>query len=164
MSRENPMWGAPRIHGELLKLGIDLGETSVSNGAALLMLSLARLHGVNPGFQSANLLTMHISLPRARYDGPKQRAFWEELVRRVEALPGVRGAVVAQTLPMTIRYATPISIAELPPVKIGERPLGQFVSVTHGYFRTLGIQLRRGREFSDKDAPGSVTPTAPALG
>jgi putative ABC transport system permease protein len=124
-------------------------------GAALLLLSLARLHGVNPGFQSTNLLTMHISLPRARYDGPKQRAFWEELVRRVEALPGVRGAVVAQTLPMTVRYATPLSIAELPPVNIGERPLGQFVSITRGYFRTLGIQLRRGREFSDKDAPGS---------
>ena len=30
MSRENPLWGAPRIHGELLKLGIDIGETSVS--------------------------------------------------------------------------------------------------------------------------------------
>jgi hypothetical protein len=30
MSRENPLWGAPRIHGELLKLGIDIGETSVA--------------------------------------------------------------------------------------------------------------------------------------
>ena len=34
MSRENPLWGAPRIHGELLKLGIDVGETSVSKCAS----------------------------------------------------------------------------------------------------------------------------------
>jgi putative ABC transport system permease protein len=124
-------------------------------GAALLIESLARLYSVNPGFRSANLLTMHLSLPRARYDGPKQRAFWEELVRRVEGLPGVRGATVAQTLPMTVRYATPVSVAELPPVKIGERPLGQFVSIMPGYLRMLGIPLRRGREFTDEDAPGS---------
>jgi putative ABC transport system permease protein len=123
-------------------------------GASLLMETLVRLHRVDPGFQSANLLTMRVSLPRTRYDGRKQRAFWEELVRRVDALPGVRGATVAQTLPMTIHYATYLAIAELPPVKVGERPLGQYVSIMPGYFRTIGIPLRRGREFSDKDSPG----------
>src|SRR5216683_4844872 len=113
-------------------------------GAALLMESVARLHSVNPGFQPSNLLTMHVSLPPARYDGPKQRAFWGELVRRVEGLPGIRGAAVAQTLPMTVRYATPLSIAELPPLKIGERPLGQYVSIMPGYFQTLGTAVLRG--------------------
>ena len=125
-------------------------------GASLLIESLVRLHSVDPGFQPAGLLTMHISLPRARYDPAKQRAFWQELLRRVTALPGVRGAAAAQTLPMTTVYATPFAIAERPPVKIGERPLSQFVSVTPGYFRTLGIPLRRGREFNDQDSPGGL--------
>ncbi len=124
-------------------------------GASLLIKSLARLHTVDPGFQSENLLTMHVSLPRTRYDGGKRRAFWEELERRVEALPGVRSATVAQTLPMTIRNATQVAIAELPPVKVAERPLGNYLSVLPGYFRTLGIPLRRGREFGNHDAPGS---------
>jgi hypothetical protein len=124
-------------------------------GAALLLQSVASLHNVNPGFQPSNLLTMHVSLPTSRYDGAKQRAFWAELVRRVEALPGIRGATVAQTLPMTVRYATPLSIAELPPLKVGEKPLAQSVSIMPGYFQTLGIPLRRGRELTDKDAPGS---------
>src|SRR6266699_3461136 len=39
-------------------------------------------------------------------------------------------------------------------LRIGDRPLSRYVSVMPGYFRTLGIPLRRGREFSDKDAPG----------
>jgi len=55
---------------------------------------------------------------------------------------------------MTNPYAAPVAIAELPPVRIGDRPLSRYVSVMPGYFRTLGIPLRRGREFSDKDAPG----------
>jgi putative ABC transport system permease protein len=125
-------------------------------GASLLIESLVRLHNVDPGFQPAGLLRMHISLPRARYDAGKQRAFWEELVRRVAALPGVRSATATQTLPMTIHYETPFAIAERPPVKIGDRPLSQFVSVTPGYFRTLGISLRRGREFNPQDAPGGL--------
>lgn len=124
-------------------------------GASLLIKSLARLHSVDPGFQSENLLTMHLSLPSSRYEGGKRRAFWEELERGVEALPGVRSATVAQTLPMTIRNATQMAIAELPPVKVAERPLGNYVSVLPGYFRTLGIPLRRGREFGHRETPES---------
>src|SRR5262249_34902737 len=94
-------------------------------GAALLVETLTRVRSVDPGFQRANLLTMHISLPRSRYDPGKWRPFWEELVRRTETLPGVRGATVAQTLPLTARYAIQMAIAELPPVRVGERPLAQ---------------------------------------
>ena len=123
-------------------------------GAALLLETVARLRRVDPGFQPANLLTMHISLPRSRYDPAKWRPFWEELVKRTEALPGVRRATVAQTLPLTVRYAVAITIAELPPVKVGERPLAQYVSIMPAYFRTLGIPLRRGREFNSGDTRG----------
>jgi predicted permease len=126
--------------------------------AALLLETVARLRRVDPGFQPANLLTMHISLPRSRYDPSKWRPFWEELVRRTGALPGVRRATVAQTLPLTVRYAIPMALAELPPVKIGERPLAQYVSIMPAYFRTLGIPLRRGREFNDGDTRGNRRP------
>ena len=129
-------------------------------GAALLIESLARVRNVNPGFEPANLLTMHIALPLGRFSPPKQRAFWEELVQSLLPLPEVRGATVTQMLPMTIHNASPIAIAEFAPVRVGERPLAFYSSVLPGYFHTLGIPLVRGRAFDDSDAPGRLRPVA----
>jgi predicted permease len=112
-------------------------------GAALLMESLARLRQVDPGFRAENLLTMQIALPPARH---------EELVRRVESVPGVRSAAVTLTLPMTGFAGTPVQVAGKPLLKLNERPIAILQSVTPGYFRTLGIPFRRGRDFAAQDA------------
>jgi putative ABC transport system permease protein len=129
-------------------------------GAALLLESLIRLQSVDPGLQPAHRLTMQIALPRVRYDtGLKRMAFYQELVRRVEALPGVHGAAVALTLPMGPKWAVPFQVMDQPAVNVNERPQAQMQSVTAGYFRTLGIPLRRGREYVVRDD----TPTAPPL-
>lgn len=116
-------------------------------GAALLIESLARLRRVDPGFQAANLLTMQIGLPQDRH---------EELVRRVEALPGVRAAAVTLTLPMTGYAGTPVHAARQPPSRLNERPIAVLQAVTPGYFRTLGVAVRRGRDFGPRD--GSTAP------
>jgi predicted permease len=134
------------------------GEVSLSIllliGAALLMQSFARLHSVNPGFRSEGLLTMHISLPSG-YNAPRQRAFFEQLVERVEALPGVHGAAMVQSLPTTVMFAMPVSIVEQPPLPIGQAPLAQRQGASLDFFRTMGIPLRRGRTFTAQDAPGA---------
>jgi putative ABC transport system permease protein len=124
-------------------------------GASLLLESFAHLTGVDPGFRPANLLTMQIALPLSRYDGRKQRAFFEELIERVQAVPGVGGVTVTRTLPMTARIATAIAIVELPAVELKDRPQAQMQTITPGYFQTLGIALRRGRPFNDADRPES---------
>ncbi len=120
-------------------------------GATLLTKSLLKLHGVELGFQPAHLLTMQIALPRSRYDAVRQKAFFDQLLERVDALPGVRGVAAAQTVPMTARYATNVAIAEQAPVKMNERPTATLQTVTPGYFRTLGIARRRGRDFNQQD-------------
>ena len=121
-------------------------------GAALLLQSLIRLQSVDPGFQPAHVLTMQIALPRVRYDtGQKRTAFFQELVRRVETVPGVRGAAVALTLPMGPKWAVPVQVMEQPPIHVNDRPQVQMQSVTAGFFHTLGIPLRRGREYSAQD-------------
>jgi predicted permease len=129
-------------------------------GAALLMESLGRLHAVNPGFQPANLLTMQLALPPTRYDSLQKRAaFYQNLVQRVEAHPGVHSATIAMTLPMLPWPGSPVAVTEMPPVKFTERPIGKVQSVTPAYFRTLQIPLRKGREFTDQDnltTPGVV--------
>jgi putative ABC transport system permease protein len=127
-------------------------------GAALLMQSFARLHSVDPGFQPANLLTMKIALPIARYDTDQKRAaFFEELVRRVEVTPGVRAVTVALRLPTTTRIGTDIHIAGRPDQDAEPQIVPNLQSITPGYLRTLGIALRRGRAFTARDnTPGSL--------
>jgi putative ABC transport system permease protein len=120
-------------------------------GAVLLTESLAKLYSLALGFRADHLLTMQIALPRARYDPKRARAFFEQLVERIRALPAVRGAAVAQTIPMTARYATRVAVAEQPPVKLNERSDATLQVATPDYFATLGIARRRGRDFADRD-------------
>jgi putative ABC transport system permease protein len=127
-------------------------------GAALLIKSLARVYRVDPGFQTSHLLTMNIALPLARYDtDEKKAAFYQELVERTEALPGVRSAAVTLTLPMADTWmGAPLQLAGTAPAELNERPIGIIQDVTPDFFRTLGIAPKRGREFTAHDNKNSV--------
>jgi putative ABC transport system permease protein len=95
-----------------------------------------------------------MNLARGRYKIPRERAaFITDLVHRVETLPGVLEVTATQALPMTVHYGARMQIAEQPRVPVADRPLGFQQSVTPGYFATLGIPLRRGRDFTDRDGP-----------
>jgi len=127
-------------------------------GATLLIRSFARLHSVNTGFQSSNLLTMRVDLPTARYNtDPKRAAFFNDLVPRIESIPGVRGAAMAMSLPTTRWIRTNITSVQgraMPEIK--DQIFGVLQSVSPGYFQTLGIPLRRGRVFTERDnVPGA---------
>ena len=130
-------------------------------GAALLMKSFARLRAVDPGFEPGGLLTMKIALPPAQYDADRKRAaFYRELVRRVEAIPGVSNAAVAMTMPTTSGWLGTNVLVEGQPVVDGSlQPTARLQSITPGYFRTLHIPLRRGREFTEQDNLFSSAPT-----
>jgi len=125
-------------------------------GAALLIESLARLNRVEPGFDPSNLLTMKVSLPETRYGtAEKAGAFREELVERVEALPGVRSAASVFTAPMTGYAMQPLQPADEALLPLNKRPLGVVEFITTNYFSTMGIPLRAGREFTAHDRAGS---------
>jgi predicted permease len=79
----------------------------------------------------------------------------EELIRRVEAIPGVSAAAVTLTLPMTGAAATPVQRADQPPAKLNERPMAILQLVTPGYFLTLGVRLQAGRDFAPTDTATS---------
>jgi predicted permease len=131
-------------------------------GAALLMQSFARLHSVDPGFQTANLLTAKIALPPVRYDTDRKRdAFFRALLPRVNELPGVRAAAMVMTVPTTTWIGTNILGVEGKPPLDASQPssYAAWQSVTPDYFRTLAIPLKRGRVFTDRDN----TPGAPPV-
>jgi predicted permease len=125
--------------------------------AGLLLRSLWRLQAVEPGFRSEGVLTWTLSLPPSRYpDDARQAAFFQQLLERVEALPGVKSAGAVLDLPMggnDIWYA--LGVEGLAPPAPGERRTVGFQVVTPGYLRTLGIALRGGRDVTVADREGT---------
>jgi putative ABC transport system permease protein len=130
-------------------------------GAALMIRTFLALRNVQPGFQTASVLTMSTSLAGQKYEtaaGVERLA--TELTRRLESLPGVQAATYALALPLQIGPDLPFAIAGKPPTDGGSfngseyyRPVGQH------YFQTLGIPLRRGRLFDERDSstgPGTM--------
>jgi putative ABC transport system permease protein len=134
-----------------------VGEVALSItlliSTALLVKSLAFLYQVDPGFQPAQLLTMSLSLSPSHYETDETRArFYEDLIERVETIPGVRSAAITLTLPMADGWlGTTLFVAGRPPLPLNERPIGILQKITPGFFKTLQIPLRRGREFARTD-------------
>jgi predicted permease len=126
-------------------------------GAGLLIKSFVRLLDVQSGFNTANLLTAGVSLPGKKYDDNKKIArFYNELVQRLESLPGVEGVAVANDLPLqgddTTSYP---AIEDQQTGKADDRFLiGRHV-INTGYFKAMGIQLMSGREFTATDVDGA---------
>ena len=121
-------------------------------GASLLMRTLFHLYSVGPGFSPAHLLTMQLALPPVRYDRPQKLTdFYRDLVRRTQSIHGVERATVALTIPMSAKWAIAVQVVGQQAVPVNERMQVQLQSVTPGYFQTLRIPLRRGREFSALD-------------
>ncbi len=150
--------GAPRaIVGRLSVRGLLLvAQVALSIvlliGTALLIESVSRLRGVAVGFNPANVLTARISLPPSRYEtNVKKALFFEELVQRVGSSPGISSAAAAMFLPMMGYAGTPVQDAAKPLLKLNERPIVTISVITPGYFRTLDIPLRRGRDFTARD-------------
>ena len=125
--------------------------------ATLLIQSFRQLSRVDLGFDPAGLLSMQIVLPEAKYpDRPHQRVFFEQVLERVRALPGVRSAAVSDFLPVQGSAKAPFYVEGKPPASLRDRPLAWLMVVSPGYFRTLGTQLVKGHEFdpaASLDAP-----------
>ena len=122
------------------------------SGTALLIRSLVRLSHVDPGFDSSHLLTFRVSLSPAHYPKTEsQVAFYDEVLRRIDTVPGVKRSTISLTLPMMGFPMMPVQPADAPLRKLNERPLGMIQFIMPDYFRTLGIPLRSGREFNERD-------------
>jgi len=121
-------------------------------GAGLLLRNFVQLRHANPGFQADHLLTMKISLPPARYPkGPEMIAFYEELVRRVRSVPGVREAAVSSALPLNAVRFSPSLPEGQPAVPLGERPMFAIQTVSPEYVAAMRVPLLAGREFTAHD-------------
>jgi predicted permease len=124
-------------------------------GAGLLLASFRRVLEVDPGFVAERVLTASVSLPGSRYpDDDARRAFTDEALRRVRALPGVVSAGATDTIPFGGQHSDSVILAEGYAMKPGESLISpNAVDVTPGYFETMGVRLLRGRFFEASDGP-----------
>jgi putative ABC transport system permease protein len=123
-------------------------------GAGLMIQSFMRLRHVSAGFNEKDVLTFAVILPQAKYAEPQQRAeFFRQLLERVHALPGVEQAGATATLPLSgDNWGRSLTVEGYPVLSVGQAPMIQHTVVSPGYFRTLGIPILKGRDFTDRDA------------
>lgn len=121
-------------------------------GAGLMINSFMRLQQVDPGFDPDHLLTVQVPLPVQKYPKPEQAVnFHQELIRRMQTLPGVQSASLSTDLPLAGGHTNDFSLEmrPTPPGKSAE--VAEFLAVSPEYFRTLGITLVKGRYLSEQD-------------
>jgi putative ABC transport system permease protein len=122
-------------------------------GAGLMMKSLHLLLSVSPGFQPERLLTMEMDLRTAQYDkDPAIINFWQNVLDRIRALPGVQSAALGTNIPLTDSHGrSDITIEGMPVPKPGSYPHPDFHTISDGYVNAVGIPLLQGREFVETD-------------
>jgi predicted permease len=122
-------------------------------GAGLMIKSFLRLQQMNLGFNPNNTLTVDVSLPSSTYAEENQQvAFFQEALERFRSLPGVQAAGATTGLPLTVELkGSDFRIEGHPEPEAGKEMIINTRSVSPDYFRTLGIGLIKGRDFSDRD-------------
>jgi predicted permease len=121
-------------------------------GAGLLTRSLRNAGAINPGFDPTDVQVASFDVGIQGYSETRGRVFYDELLDRVRALPGVRAAALAEVVPLGLgNQATAVRVEGVTPPP-GERGFtADFNTVTPGYFGTLRIPITGGRDFLETD-------------
>ena len=158
------------LHGRRLRSVLMVSEVALAIvllvGAGLLIRSFVKLLDVDPGYRAENLLTARLQLPPRYSEQSRRVQFYEQTLRRLEALPGVDAVGATSHLPLTSYNLGGTVRVEGRVKPEGEQETSApIASVNPDYFRAMGIGLRAGRVFTDldgKDAP-SVAVLSEAL-
>jgi putative ABC transport system permease protein len=129
-------------------------------GAGLLLRSLGALRGMDAGFRTAGVLTMRVNASRASFPQPPQlRQFYDQLLERVRALPGVTSAAVATDLFLSNTPSSgTFTLEDRPPFPPSEQIEATIDRVSPSFFETMQVKLVRGRfpDTRDRDEAGGV--------
>jgi len=156
--KEDTARGSAGKRTHFTRAGLVIAETALALvllvGAGLLIKSFLRLQDVNPGFSSERVLTAQLALPATRYpDAAARRAFWDRLLERVRAVPGVSAAGLTSNVPFNGNVSSgSYSIVGYTPPQGEANPHGRQEVVGGDYFRAMNIPIVDGRAFTAADA------------
>ena len=130
-------------------------------GAGLMIKSMTRMLGVDPGLNPKNVLTMEMSVPQEEiYVGPPGLPrYCQDLEEHIGAVPGVVSVGAIAHLPFRGNAGRAFQIEGRPPAEPGHFPGANYSVACPNYFRTMGIPILKGREFTQQDAlraPGVI--------
>jgi putative ABC transport system permease protein len=158
--KERVQGAAEGLHRNRVRSLLVISEVAISLiiliGASLLVKSFWHLQEVDTGFDQANLLTLQVSLPAAKYSEPaKQRAVFQEIFQRLESLPGAQAVGISNDFPLVGNMQTSTPYIEGRVTIEGQESLSGVHAVSHNYFHAMGISLLKGRAFTANDAEGA---------
>jgi putative ABC transport system permease protein len=160
--KEGGRTGTDGRRGGRVRAALAVGELAIALvllvGAGLLIRSFIALNSEDPGFATRGVLALGLRLPPAAYgESARTIDFYEQLIERLEALPGVESAGAGSSLLLSrLPASASINIEGRPPLAANARNIPvPYDSVTPGYFSTLQIPLRRGRMFTRADGAQS---------
>jgi putative ABC transport system permease protein len=147
--------GSSGLRQKLLRNGLVVGELALSvillAGAGLTVRSFLALRAQNLGYNPQHVLSLQMAYPAARYpDGPKAHAMIQRLAEEISAAPGIASAAFSSGVPLHDGWSRTYTI-EGRPRDLKDMPFVNHVVVSPGYFRTLGIPLLEGRDFTETD-------------
>jgi len=139
-----------------LRSGLVVAQVAVSAlllvASGLLIRSSVRAHHLDPGFRTENVLMLSVDVGDQGYEPPRGREFFRALAERLWGLPGVRSVALARFVPLGYENGTVDVYPEAGVPGTQLERLGVFHNVVGpGYFQTLGIELRSGRDFEPED-------------
>jgi putative ABC transport system permease protein len=152
----------PTVKHSRLRSALVVSEVALSLalliGAGLMLKSFVRMERVDPGFRAEKLLTVWTILSEAKY-APQQRvAFYQQAWQRIQILPGVKSVGAIDDLPLSgIHGGGPFTIEGHPTESDIDAPSAYRCVVSVNYFRTMGIPVFQGREFTERDRDGTPT-------
>ena len=121
-------------------------------GAGVMLRSLVALRTLDPGFDPDNVLTMNVTLPEGRYAMPAQRsAFYDAVLERLRALPGVESAAAIDDLPFVGGSVQPVVLEGEAEKLPRDQPTVQVRAITPGYFKTMRIPVIDGHDIASSD-------------
>ena len=159
-ARGSSSGGQHRLRQVLVACEVALALVVLS-GAGLMIKSMARLLAVNPGLNPKNVLTMGMSVPQEEiYVGPPGLPrFCQDLSEQIGAVPGVLSVGAVGHLPFEGNAGRGFQIEGRQPADPGKMPGASYTVACPNYFRTMGIPILKGREFSAEDTlhvPGVI--------
>jgi putative ABC transport system permease protein len=147
-----------RVLGTLVVVEVAISLVLLT-GAGLLIRSFIRLQSVDPGFRPEGLITARVQVPSSRYKDPRQSSgFFTEALARIGQIPGVTGRAAVSFLPFTgLGIGTSYWRTDRPAPAAGEAASTAVRPITPNWFKTMGIPLLAGRDFTAADEVDAPT-------
>lgn len=147
-------FGRQHIRGAMVVVQVALSLVLVV-GAGLFLRSLSRLQSIDPTLSNSRVVAATLNLTLRGYDQPRGQQFYQDMLERVSAVPGVETASLAYLLPVTAGgIRMDVKGASVRPAAAGTVSI-ELMPVSPGFFRTVGVPLVAGRDFAVGDSPSA---------